>query len=42
MKSLKKNDRIQLERRGYFIVDNTATPGDSGKKMELIFIPDGK
>lgn len=42
MRSLRKGDRIQLERRGYFIVDNVATPGDTGKKMKLIFIPDGK
>lgn len=42
MRTLKKGDKIQLLRRGYFIVDNVEMPGDHGKPMKLIFIPDGK
>jgi glutamyl-tRNA synthetase len=37
--SLKKGDRIQIERKGYFIVDS---PADNGKPAVLIHIPDGK
>merc|ERR1719162_1780079 len=40
LKTLKKGDKIQLERRGYFIVDAIAFP--AGKPMVLIKIPDGK
>ena len=39
MKFLKKGDKIQLERRGYFFVDKIEI-GNS--KMTLNFIPDGK
>lgn len=42
MRTLKKGDKIQLERRGYFVIDNIIMPGDKGKNMKLIFIPDGK
>ena len=42
MRTLKKGDMIQLERRGYFVIDNIEMPGDHGKPMKLIFIPDGK
>jgi glutamyl-tRNA synthetase len=42
LRTLKKGAKIQLERRGYFVVDNVEIPGDNGKKMKLIFIPDGK
>ena len=42
MRTLKKGDMIQLERRGYFIIDNVEMPGDHGKPMKLVFIPDGK
>lgn len=34
---LKKGDIVQLERRGYYIVDN-----DTGDKKVLIYIPDGR
>ncbi|KPI84847.1 putative glutamyl-tRNA synthetase [Leptomonas seymouri] len=34
---LKKGDIVQLERRGYYIVDD-----DSGEKKVLIYIPDGR
>jgi glutamyl-tRNA synthetase len=36
---LKKGDRIQIERKGYFIVDVAA---GAGKEVVLINIPDGK
>jgi len=39
MSVLKKGAVIQLERRGYFMVDKEA---GSGNKMTLHFIPDGK
>jgi len=39
MASLKKGAVIQLERRGYFMVDKVE---GSGNKMTLHFIPDGK
>ncbi|KAJ1915433.1 glutamate--tRNA ligase [Mycoemilia scoparia] len=38
---LKKGDIIQLERKGYYIVDETAKDHASGK-IQLIYIPDGK
>ncbi|KAJ1673600.1 glutamate--tRNA ligase, partial [Spiromyces aspiralis] len=38
---LKKGDVIQLERKGFYIVDRVAADSKSGK-IELIFIPDGK
>merc|ERR1719265_2366022 len=41
LKTLQKGDKIQLERRGYFIVDQPATL-PRGTKMILIKIPDGK
>jgi glutamyl-tRNA synthetase len=40
LKTLKRGDKLQLERRGYFIVDQIAYP--SGKSMVLFKIPDGK
>lgn len=40
LKTLQKGDKIQLERRGYFIVDSAAFP--PGKPMLLLKIPDGK
>ncbi|KAF4738147.1 hypothetical protein FOZ62_010535, partial [Perkinsus olseni] len=39
--TLKKGDRIQLERKGYFIVDEIPMPSN-GNVMTLINIPDGK
>jgi glutamyl-tRNA synthetase len=42
MRTLKRGDKIQLERRGYFVIDNVEMPGDKGKPMKLVFIPDGK
>lgn len=39
MKTLKVGDKIQLERRGFFIVDSLQT---ADSKMTLNFIPDGK
>lgn len=39
MQVLKKGQMIQLERRGYFMVDKVEA---SGNKMTLHFIPDGK
>ena len=39
MRNLKKGDVIQLERRGFFYVDNSSI-GD--KKIRLHYIPDGK
>lgn len=36
---LNKGDRIQIERKGYFIVD---VPASQGKEVVLINIPDGK
>jgi glutamyl-tRNA synthetase len=38
--SLKKGDRIQIERKGYFVVDSPVTT--NSKKVVLINIPDGK
>jgi glutamyl-tRNA synthetase len=40
LKGLQKGDAMQLERRGYYIVDSIAFP--PGKPMVLIKIPDGK
>lgn len=40
LKTLQKGDKMQLERRGYFIVDVPAFP--PGRDMVLIKIPDGK
>jgi len=40
MKTLTKGSKLQLERRGYFIVDSAAFP--QGNHMVLIKIPDGK
>jgi len=40
LKTLKKGERIQLERRGFFIVDEQALP--PRKTMVMIKIPDGK
>merc|ERR1719359_1852971 len=40
LKTLQKGEKIQLERRGYYIVDSAAFP--PGKPMLLIKIPDGK
>jgi glutamyl-tRNA synthetase len=37
---LAKGDRLQFERRGYFIVDKVA--GIDGDRTQLIMIPDGK
>jgi glutamyl-tRNA synthetase len=37
--NLKKGDRVQIERKGYFIVD---VPAMDGKPCVLIHIPDGK
>ena len=37
--SLKKGDRVQIERKGYFIVDS---PASDNKPAVLIHIPDGK
>lgn len=37
MKSIKKGDTVQIERRGYYIVDK-----DDGQHKTLIFIPDGR
>lgn len=42
VRTLKKGERIQLTRRGYFIVDSVEVPGEPGRPMKLIFIPDGK
>lgn len=38
-RALKKGDRVQVERKGYFIVDS---PADEGKPVVLVHIPDGK
>lgn len=40
LKTLQKGDKMQLERRGYYIVDQAAFP--PGQTMILIKIPDGK
>jgi len=40
LKTLSPGDKLQVERRGYFIVDEAAFP--PGKPMVLIKIPDGK
>jgi len=40
MRTLQKGDIIQLERKGYFIVD--APLLKAGKPMVLLSIPDGK
>jgi glutamyl-tRNA synthetase len=40
LKTLQKGESIQLERRGYYIVDSAAFP--PGKPMVLLKIPDGK
>merc|ERR1719329_88314 len=40
LKTLQKGATIQLERRGYYIIDSAAFP--AGKPMTLIKIPDGK
>merc|ERR1712137_347847 len=40
LKTLKKGERIQLERRGFFIVDEQALP--PRKSMVMLKIPDGK
>jgi len=40
LKTLQKGETIQLERRGYYIVDGAAFP--PGKPMLLLKIPDGK
>jgi len=40
LKTLSKGEKMQLERRGYFIVDTPAFP--PGKPMVLVKIPDGK
>jgi glutamyl-tRNA synthetase len=41
LKNLQKGDKVQLERRGYYIVDEPATP-KNGFVPVFIFIPDGK
>ena len=41
MANLKKGDIIQLERRGYFIVDQTQDLTND-KKLVLFNIPDGR
>ena len=40
LRSIQRGTSIQLERRGYFFIDQAATIGD--KKIKLNFIPDGK
>lgn len=40
LKTLQKGDKIQLERRGYYIVDSCAFP--PGEPVVLVKIPDGK
>lgn len=43
LKTLAKGDKMQLERRGYYIVDQPAfQPGMGSQPMVLIKIPDGK
>lgn len=40
LRTIQRGASIQLERRGYFFIDQAATLGD--KKLRLHFIPDGK
>lgn len=40
LKTLQKGDKIQLERRGYYIIDSIAFP--PGEPVVLVKIPDGK
>jgi len=44
LRTVKKGDRFQLERRGYFIVDEPFMPFGprAGEPLALIMIPDGK
>ncbi|XP_013779580.1 bifunctional glutamate/proline--tRNA ligase-like [Limulus polyphemus] len=41
MKKLKKNDIIQVQRKGYFICDQPYDSGSNDSRVVLIFIPDG-
>ncbi len=42
MRKLKKGDVIQLERKGYWIVDRAADAGQPEQPMVLLDIPDGR
>uniref|UniRef100_A0A7S0WYI8 glutamate--tRNA ligase n=1 Tax=Chlamydomonas leiostraca TaxID=1034604 RepID=A0A7S0WYI8_9CHLO len=42
MRTLAKGDIIQLERKGYYIVDEPALPHRADKPMVLFSIPDGR
>eukprot|EP00330_Aristerostoma_sp_ATCC50986_P005165 CAMPEP_0114594314 /NCGR_PEP_ID=MMETSP0125-20121206/15956_1 /TAXON_ID=485358 ORGANISM="Aristerostoma sp., Strain ATCC 50986" /NCGR_SAMPLE_ID=MMETSP0125 /ASSEMBLY_ACC=CAM_ASM_000245 /LENGTH=756 /DNA_ID=CAMNT_0001794465 /DNA_START=70 /DNA_END=2340 /DNA_ORIENTATION=+ len=42
VKNLQKATVIQFERRGYFIVDKIHSQADGERKVELVYIPDGK
>jgi hypothetical protein len=42
IRKLPKGDVIQLERRGYFIVDQPWAEGAGGGRAVLLAIPDGK
>lgn len=42
MRKLKKGDVIQLERKGYWIVDRAANAGKPEQPMVLLDIPDGR
>jgi glutamyl-tRNA synthetase len=42
LRSIQRGASIQLERRGYFFVDQAATGQEGKKTIKLNFIPDGK
>lgn len=42
MRSLAKGEVLQLERKGYFIVDVPADPAHPERPMVLFNIPDGR
>ena len=45
LRNIAKGTTIQISRRGFFIVDQVATPAVNGAEatpMQLIFIPDGR
>eukprot|EP00331_Platyophrya_macrostoma_P031979 CAMPEP_0176439066 /NCGR_PEP_ID=MMETSP0127-20121128/19702_1 /TAXON_ID=938130 /ORGANISM="Platyophrya macrostoma, Strain WH" /LENGTH=616 /DNA_ID=CAMNT_0017823225 /DNA_START=55 /DNA_END=1905 /DNA_ORIENTATION=+ len=42
LKSLTKKAIIQLERRGYYVVDRVNRSSDFDRDLELIYVPDGK
>lgn len=42
LRTIQRGASIQLERRGYFLVDQAATGQDNKNTIKLNFIPDGK